>query len=307
MAATAPAVPPLTTTNILADDGDSNLSSPLSEVEDKDGEPDDPDAMALDDPDHRDPPSDSESNLSEGNDTEAETERLYDTPQVTRRQNVVLGRVDEDDALDVTPTKQSAALIADAIQEEDDPLSDVDISAPPSSPPDDLPSSVKSPQSTSSDEKRSSSDAKKRKRSPIVDRSDSEAPLRKRAASTGVPERDSRDGDKVADSKNNKPRSVRSGSGSGDVKEERADSPPATDSPAPEPAVTKKITRNGRKQAKDSITNGVDTRDDDGGSDEEAEPRVDDDAIDGDPDEDAEATGKQDDEEGERSHPCSST
>ncbi|CAI4216705.1 unnamed protein product [Parascedosporium putredinis] len=223
-------------------------------------------------------PSDSESNLSEANDTEAETERLYDTPQVTRHQNVVLGRVDEDDALDVTPTKQSAALIADAIQEEDDPLSDVDISAPPSSPPDDLPSS----------------------RSPIVDRSDSEAPLRKRAASNGVPERDSRDGDKVADSKNNKPRSVRSGSGSGDVKEERADSPPATDSPAPEPAVTKKITRNGRKQAKDSLTNGVDTRDDDGPSDEEAEPRVDDDVIDGDPDEDAEATGKQDDEEAER-------
>ncbi|PKS10528.1 hypothetical protein jhhlp_002281 [Lomentospora prolificans] len=301
MAAAAPAVSVLSTANAMADGEDSNLSSPLSEVEDKDGEPDDPDAMALDDPEPRDVPSDSESNLSEANDTEAETERLYDTPQVSRRKNVILGQIDEDETAEVTPTKQSTVVVADGIPEEDEPLSDVDISAPPSSPPEEIRSPIKSPQSTSADEKRPSSDAKKRKRSPMVDRSDSEGPLRKRATSTGVPELDSNDGDKTTDQKTGKANSVRSGSGvSADAKGVKDGSPLGVDSPTLEPVVAKKMTRNGRKQAKAALTNGVENKNEDGLSDEETEPRGDDDGIEADPDDDIDVAGRHGDEEAER-------
>ncbi|KAL1865473.1 Transcriptional regulatory protein [Diaporthe australafricana] len=86
-------------------DQDSTVSSPLSEVEDKDAEPDD---MEIDvnsthsdadeppnhengrahDPAAQPPHDDSDSNLSEieTNDSEAETERLYDTPRKNNTQ-----------------------------------------------------------------------------------------------------------------------------------------------------------------------------------------------------------------------------
>lgn len=85
-------------------DQDSNVSSPLSEVEDRDAEPDDMDIDTHSnhtdgiDPldsgkDHAQGPvhaphDDSESNLSdiETNDSEAETERLYDTPRKNHNQ-----------------------------------------------------------------------------------------------------------------------------------------------------------------------------------------------------------------------------
>ena len=299
MAAAAPAVPALSTANAIPDGEDSNLSSPLSEVEDKDGEPDDPDAMALDDPEPHDAGSDSESNLSDANDTEAETERLYDTPQITRHKNVVLGQIDEDEATQETPTKQSTVVVADALQEEDESLSDVDISAPPSSLPDETRSPIKSPQSPSTDEKKLSSDAKKRKRSPVADQSDSEGPLRKRATSVVVPDRETSAKDIPIDSKTIKPRSVRSGSGaSADTKDEKAVTPLGGASPAPEPVVTKKVTRNGSKQAKAAITNGAENRDDDVASVDEAETKGEGDAADADHDGDVDAAAKHDDEEG---------
>lgn len=100
-------------------DQDSNVSSPLSEVEDKDGEPDDMDMdMHSNHTDSIDPldtgkgrapapahppHDDSESNLSdiETNDSEAETERLYDTPRKNNTQAGNISTVANDD------TKQS--------------------------------------------------------------------------------------------------------------------------------------------------------------------------------------------------------
>ncbi|KKY37158.1 putative transcriptional regulatory protein [Diaporthe ampelina] len=85
--------------------GDSTVSSPLSEVEDKDAEPDDMDIDMNSNHSDGDDPSnpkngrahdpavqpthdDSDSNLSEieTNDSEAETERLYDTPRKNNAQ-----------------------------------------------------------------------------------------------------------------------------------------------------------------------------------------------------------------------------
>lgn len=105
--ATGGTAPPIAMTNhphsLL--DQDSTVSSPLSEVEDKDAEPDD---MEIDvnsnhsdadeppnhengrahDPAAQPPHDDSDSNLSEieTNDSEAETERLYDTPRKNNTQ-----------------------------------------------------------------------------------------------------------------------------------------------------------------------------------------------------------------------------
>ncbi|KAI3397491.1 hypothetical protein diail_10703 [Diaporthe ilicicola] len=100
--ATGGTAPPIAMTNhphsLL--DQDSTVSSPLSEVEDKDAEPDDmdidvnsnrsdgdeppnPENRRAQDPPAQPPHDDSDSNLSEieTNDSEAETERLYDTPR----------------------------------------------------------------------------------------------------------------------------------------------------------------------------------------------------------------------------------
>ena len=113
--ATGDTAPPLALSSSpppLLDNSPSNLSSPLSDVEDKDGEPEE---MDLDDHMHgidnpgtpkrngngnagesdRDSESDDESKLSDVdvNDSEAETERLYDSPRKSDSDRDILNTV----------------------------------------------------------------------------------------------------------------------------------------------------------------------------------------------------------------------
>lgn len=84
---------------------------------------------------------DSDGELSEANDTEAETERLYDTPQSTSRQrNVVLDRDTGGHRLERTPTKLrqgmtvSTAAGQEGDEDEDDALSEPSIASSPPPP-----------------------------------------------------------------------------------------------------------------------------------------------------------------------------
>lgn len=299
MAAAAPAPPTLSTNHPIADGEDSNLSSPLSEVDDKAEELDDPDTMNLDHPLQQEALSDSDA-LSEANDTEAETERLYDTPQVSRQKNLVLNQIGEEDAADTTPTKPSAVIGTDPARDADDSLSDVDMSAPPSSPPEEPLSPTKATRSPSPDEGSSLSGSKKRKRSPVADRSDSEAPLRKRAGSVSVSNQEA--GSKISvagDGKLEELKSMESSAVASPVgHSEGAEGAQREVSPAPEPVVTKKVTRNGSKQAKAAISNGADNQEDEGNVDNEVEGRKDDEGLQGDAEEDLDSATKHDEEEG---------
>lgn len=215
MAATASALPPLSPKGVgSVDQEDSNISSPLSEVDDKDDNDDEIEHMQLD---HDDEPvkaaeeskkgpnniSDSDSVLSDahsevnsdGNDTDAETERLYDTPQHQRQRDVVLNQFNEGQIFEHTPSKlrKTTDLVNTA---DDESLSDDDASIGSSHP--DLVSPIKPviAKSTSIvDEHKSDSQERKRKRSPGADQSEAEQPLRKRTSSlvereTAVPQQD---------------------------------------------------------------------------------------------------------------------
>ncbi|KAI0889249.1 Sds3-like-domain-containing protein [Annulohypoxylon maeteangense] len=89
---TAPApltIPPPPIEPLSDDDG----SSPLSDVEDKDADPDGMHGLNSATPNNRDEDLSSPDDLSDANDTEAETERLYDTPRnPTRHKDIVLSR-----------------------------------------------------------------------------------------------------------------------------------------------------------------------------------------------------------------------
>lgn len=298
MAAAAPARPTLSTNHPGADGEESNLSSPLSEVDDKDEELDDPDAMNLDRPAQQEDPSDSDG-LSEANDTEAETERLYDTPQVSRQKNLVLGQIDEEDGAETTPSKAPAAIVTGAARDADDSLSDVDMSAPPSSPPGE-PLSPTRATHPSADAGSPLSRSKKRKRSPVADRSDSEAPLRKRAGSIGASNPE--EAGKLSAPGDGKPEELKyvesSVIASPVERDEGAEGAQREDSPVPEPVVTKKVTRNGSKQAKAAIANGPDNQEGEGAVDNEVEGRKDDEGLEGDAEDDADSAAKHDEEEG---------
>ena len=299
MAAATPAPPALSTTHPVADGEESNLSSPLSEVDDKDEELDGPDTMNFDHPARQEDPSDSDV-LSEANDTEAETERLYDTPQVSRQKNLVLSQIDEEDATETTPTKPSTVIVGGAARDADDSLSDVDMSAPPSSPPEEPLSPAKAPHSLSPDEGSSVSESKKRKRSPVADRSDSETPLRKRTGSVSVSNLEgARNIPPVSEEKSPQPNTMESSTGASPAEQgEGAEDAQQQGSPFPEPVVTKKVTRNGSKQAKTSIMNCADNQEDEGVVENEVEGRKDDDRVEGDVEEDPDSVAKHDEEEG---------
>lgn len=86
----------------LSDDA----SSPLSDVEDKDGDADELDSTHQDASNHRDRESSSDLELSDANDTEAETERLQETPQnSTRQKDVVVNRFADTQVFERTPSK----------------------------------------------------------------------------------------------------------------------------------------------------------------------------------------------------------
>ncbi|POS79545.1 hypothetical protein DHEL01_v202075 [Diaporthe helianthi] len=244
--ATGGTAPPITMANhphsLL--DQDSTVSSPLSEVEDKDAEPDDmdidmnsnrsdgdepsnPENGRAHDPAVQPPHDDSDSNLSEieTNDSEAETERLYDTPRKNnihpadsisnakidkRRSPVKTARTfqrssskfkaksqddesggDGNDALsddrhDADDEDKGSTVDSEADSEKEEGVTRAKASQN---------QRTKSQEShiiasstlASSGSENSLVDSKKRKRSPVADRAGSNQPLRKRAASIPEP------------------------------------------------------------------------------------------------------------------------
>jgi hypothetical protein len=108
---------------------EEDRSSSLSEIEDKDAEPElDDDAEASDDL----------SNPSDDNDSEAETERLEESPHKLRVQkDVVLNSQNGSETYERTPSKLHKQIVADELCDDGrdgDALSDDDISAPDDSP-----------------------------------------------------------------------------------------------------------------------------------------------------------------------------
>jgi hypothetical protein len=228
----------------LLDNSPSNLSSPLSDVEDKDA---DPDEMDLDLRNHNsgrpgtpkrigngaredsdaDSDSDEESKLSEMdiNDSEAETERLYDTPPktgATRDMLSILGEVSSRQFVDRrervferSPSKlqqqlqaeldaENAVTDGESLSEAEAEDEDEDDASVASSEPAPVrtkehlrsPSQAKkNHEAISSTEsaasqltRQDSQESRKRKRTSLTEQSESEQPLRKRTGSIGAPE-----------------------------------------------------------------------------------------------------------------------
>ncbi|KAF4473066.1 DEP1 regulator of phospholipid metabolism [Fusarium albosuccineum] len=207
MAATASVPPPLSSPAVgVADLEDSNISSPLSEVDTKDDNDEDIEHMQLDndDEDSTKPSpkkkphanSDSDSALSDthtddpsdGNDTEAETERLYDTPRHQRLRDVVVDQFNEGQIFEHTPSKLRRTANLDEHNDDDSVLGD-DTSI--GSPTIGRESPVKlatTEDANLEDEHKNDSQDRKRKRSPAADQSETEQPLRKRTSSVHAPD-----------------------------------------------------------------------------------------------------------------------
>ncbi|ETS05763.1 hypothetical protein M419DRAFT_72256 [Trichoderma reesei RUT C-30] len=207
MAATASAsaaLPPVAATG--GDLEDSNISSPLSEVDDKDANDEEIEHMHLDrdhlsaGPDEAagtdNAGSDSDSALSdaasdvnsEANDTEAETLRLYDTPQTQRHHDVGIGRFNDREPFEHTPSKLRRPLVNgdDADDDDDGEEDDVDENESPTKPITVTPKEEKS--------SRGDSHERKRKRSAAAEhQSDLEQPARKRTGSISAADADGDD------------------------------------------------------------------------------------------------------------------
>ncbi|KAF4453836.1 hypothetical protein F53441_3522 [Fusarium austroafricanum] len=210
MAATASAPPHLSSPALgAADHEDSNMSSPLSEVDTKDENDDDIEHMHLDHDDEdsvrRSPrkkaqaASDSDSVLSDAhsdvddNVTEAETERLYDTPKHQRQRDVVVDQFNEGQVYEHTPSKlRRTANLQDrnndesAIDDDDDDDDDDASIGSPTIGGDSPTKHATSPDADADDEHKNNAQERKRKRSPAADQSEAEQPLRKRASSEHV-------------------------------------------------------------------------------------------------------------------------
>ncbi|KAL0936428.1 transcriptional regulatory protein dep1 [Colletotrichum truncatum] len=296
MAATASAPPALSPGQATLDHDDSNISSPLSDVEDKDGG-ESLDGMQLDPPQtHHDDALDSDSNLSEANDTEAETERLYDTPQAQRHKDVVVNQFNDGQIFERTPSKLQKTFSVDG---DDDSLSDRDDVSMLSSRGDEASPSKpkKSTEPTSADGNSESIDTKKRKRSPIAESSEPGQPSRKRTGSV-VPHEQEQHKNNVEMQEDDAP-STNSHSGDHSATDDNVlELPPNkrgpsrdTHSPVKDSQITKKITRNGSKrkgnvtEIQDHEGHDGDARDDSRGDedtrahdDDQAEQEGDDDA-----------------------------
>ncbi|KAI1755300.1 Sds3-like-domain-containing protein [Xylaria castorea] len=189
-------IPPPQIEPLSDDDG----SSPLSDVEDKDEDPD-----GLHDEEHLTQIDDLSfpDNLSDANDTEAETERLYDTPQqITRHRDVVLDKSADVMVYERTPSKlrQEAKASGRSNDHQDTPLSDDDISMASSPPaqPIESPIKLQSPTLDILAEAAATQDAetRKRKRSSMpTEAIEADHPPRKRADSVPTPSQPTIDGD----------------------------------------------------------------------------------------------------------------
>ncbi|KAK2036097.1 hypothetical protein LZ31DRAFT_636730 [Colletotrichum somersetense] len=311
MAATASAPPALETGQATLDHDDSNISSPLSDVEDKDGEGDSLDGMQLDRP-QEDPDEalDSDSNLSEANDTEAETERLFDTPQAQRHKDVVVNQFNDGQVFDRTPSKLQKTFSVDATDDGDDEsLSDRDDVSMISSHADEAsPSKPKKPNTLPSTEDDTENiDTKKRKRSPVAESSEPGQPARKRTGSV-VPHDQDQHKNVVEVQEDEVPSTASHTDDHSATDDNAPELPPIKrgplrdgHSPVKDLQITKKITRNGsRRKGHVPETNeheGLDGDGRDGRNDEDSGPHADD-HPEQEGDEDAEAS--KNDEEVER-------
>ncbi|KAF4978086.1 hypothetical protein FZEAL_5476 [Fusarium zealandicum] len=205
MAATASAPPPFSSPALgVADHEDSNISSPLSEVDTKDDNDEDIEHMQLDNYDEesvRPSPqkkphtaSDSDSVLSDahsdvpsdGNDTEAETERLYDTPRHQRQRDVVVDQFNEGQVFEHTPSKLRRTANLDNHNDDESVVGDdISIGSPNMGLDSPIKLSMRRDENLEDEHKNDSQD-RKRKRSLVADLSEPEQPLRKRTGS--VPE-----------------------------------------------------------------------------------------------------------------------
>jgi hypothetical protein len=268
MAATASAPPTLTPSGQGgADPEDSNISSPLTEVDDKDTNEDEMEPMRLDADDDNSslsPPardadnaSDSDSALSDAasdvnsdaEDTEAETERLYDTPKNQRHRDVVVDRYNEGQIFEHTPSKlrrhTAAADEGDkANNDGDDAASTTSSIGSPSKPSTTKDTSV-------DDEARRDSQERKRKRSPMTDQSDVEQPLRKRKGSFVIPKVEA-DADALLNENAEASPALQSRAPSvaeePDVSPRKQNAAPSAELPERETRAGKKLTRNGAKR-----------------------------------------------------------
>ncbi|TQN69002.1 Transcriptional regulatory protein DEP1 [Colletotrichum shisoi] len=312
MAATASAPPALSPGQATLDHDDSNISSPLSDVEDKDGEGESLDGMQLDHTgEDADEALDSDSNLSEANDTEAETERLYDTPQAQRHKDVVVNQFNDGQVFDRTPSKLQKTFSIDAIDDGDDEsLSDRDDVSMTSSHLDEASPSKpkKSTELPSTEDDFENADSKKRKRSPVAESSEPGQPARKRTGSV-VPQEQDRDKNDVDMHEDDVP-STLSHTGDHSATEDNAPELPPTKrglsrdghSPVKDSQITKKITRNGSRR-KDHALEAHEHEGDDGDGRDDSRGDKDwgphaDDHIEHEGDDDAEAS--KNDEEFER-------
>lgn len=272
MAATASAsaaFPPVATGGDLED---SNISSPLSEVDDKDANDEEIEHMHLDrdnlslGPDDAratdNGGSDSDSALSdaasdvnsEANDTEAETLRLYDTPQIQRHRDVGIGRFNDGDALEHTPSKLRMALASgdddsasgddshiDEGDDEDEDEDDIDDNESPTKA---MAAALKADEAARSD-----SQERKRKRSAAAEHQlDPEQPARKRTGSISAANGDGNDPPAAAEDDATPAANLPSGRGSpGDDDEASATN---QDTPAEDelPEVARKTKRTGSKR-----------------------------------------------------------
>ena len=194
-----------------ADIEDSNVSSPLSEMEDGDAPDADIDRMHIDahddqgdnsslsgndqnDDANKGDASESDSALSdagsdansEANDTEAETERLYDTPRHQRQRDVVVDQYNQGEVFEHTPSKlRSAALLnGDNEDDQDGEFESGDEASGASD--EESPTKRASAEANNGEGGgRRDTQERKRKRSLVADQSESDQPLRKRTGSVG--------------------------------------------------------------------------------------------------------------------------
>ncbi|KAI0844113.1 Sds3-like-domain-containing protein [Daldinia vernicosa] len=197
---TAPApltIPPPPIEPLSDDDG----SSPLSDVEDKDGDPGDLHSLNDATTDNRNEEASSVDDLSDANDTEAETERLYDTPRnPTRHKDVVLKRSADEQVYERTPSKlrRHNTRNGQGRDEDDGPFfEEISIA---SSPPAQETKTPKRRQSPTLDilveAATQEVENRKRKRASMpIENSEPSQPLQKRTNSVPTPSRQDIDGD----------------------------------------------------------------------------------------------------------------
>lgn len=237
---------------------DDDNSSPLSDVEDKDPDPDDLHHFHRSLIHERDHDVSSVGDLSDANDTEAETERLYDTPQKpTRQKDVVLNQSAEGQVYERTPSKlrQHQTTVDD---DDDEPLSDEDVSMSSSPPAQETkdPDKLQSPTlDLLAEAANQEAENRKRKRSSVAIEPEPQEPLRKRNGSVPAQAQPQPDGDTTAIDDDGPSSNTQSGEHSADEAPTTTvgatkQSEPIEEAPSDHEALPPKLTRSGSKKRK---------------------------------------------------------